>query len=145
MVISIGYVIVMMRGMPGGRHDALVESPVGWPAAAFARCFWNILAYSGVSGGFWPAPGGTPGVQPMPPWLIQMPVKSRRFLRAIVLLAPLRIDGLGFGRAGEGRGQLGGIARGRLNAAGQVEVDGAVGHIHWPLGRGTSCPAPTFL
>src|SRR5262245_11873425 len=78
MVISIGYVIVMMRGMPGGKHDALVESPVGLPAAAFARCCLKIFAYSGVSGGFCPAPGGMPGVQPIPPWLSQMPLRSRR-------------------------------------------------------------------
>jgi hypothetical protein len=72
--------------MPGGKHAA-VGSPVGLPAAAFARCFAKICWYSGVSGGFCRLPGGMPGVQPMPPWLIQMPVKSRRLfgLYSVVL------------------------------------------------------------
>src|SRR6201996_2320776 len=71
--------MVMMRGMPGGRHDA-VGSPVGLPRAALARFVANVLAYAGVSGGFWPRPGGTPGTQPIPPWLIQIPARSRRLL-----------------------------------------------------------------
>src|SRR5581483_3625149 len=40
--------------------------------------FRKISAYFSFSGGFWRAPGGTPGTHPMPPWLIQIPDRSRR-------------------------------------------------------------------
>ncbi len=78
----------MSRGIPGGKQAA-VGSPVGLPAAAFLMLRSKVLAYSGVSGGFWPRPGGIPGVQPIPPWLIQMPVRSRRLVGRYSCLSQL--------------------------------------------------------
>ena len=69
----------MIRGMPWGRQLA-VRSPVGLPSRAFSTLVSKIFWYSGVSGACWPTPGATPGVQPMPPWFSQMPVKSRGVL-----------------------------------------------------------------